>query len=214
VSNNIDMLVNTLLKSNRLYVPTVSKPCYTANVDGSIVYVVFRVDCTSIVSMSGPKKTRLTTSRSVGMKVTTYSVSPSAVRRKTGIEKIHVRPTALNTDRPVPSGQSTVSEPEIIVVRTEKPETAYCHKKVAEIEEWSKAVDEMVAVAVNGNAPTSFECNMCGVEVEEVIRCLDCGPFGYYCTECEKKIHSGGGRLHKAEIWKVGLCHLFLTLPS
>jgi len=152
--------------------------------------------------MSSRKKLKL--SKSVSLKVTTYSVSSTAVKRRSGFERITfqtARPADASSSSTVAATTASVYNLEINLERTGKRETSYRAKKVVEIEEWAKALDEMVIAAVDSNAPTSFLCAECGVEVDNVVRCVDCGPYGYYCTDCEKNVHRG--RLHRPEIWKV-----------
>jgi hypothetical protein len=83
----------------------------------------------------------------------------------------------------------------------------YSEKKKCESKGWCAVMNELLGAAVDANCPSShsseISCSACQCLLDDscIIRCLDCGPFVYYCTVCEPIAHQWC--LHKAHVWEV-----------
>ena len=68
------------------------------------------------------------------------------------------------------------------------------------LDDWNFVRQQMLDARIYSETPASFNCVKCLAELDNPIRCSDCG-IGVYCPDCEKSVHSN--ILHKPEIWKV-----------
>lgn len=79
----------------------------------------------------------------------------------------------------------------------------YQNRKIRAQEKWDNVRQATFAVACSLEAPSDSVgfCSACSTQIEELIRCRDCGAFAVYCRDCERNVHSHV--LHKPEIWNV-----------
>ena len=73
-------------------------------------------------------------------------------------------------------------------------------KRDMQEEQWKTVIDDLIGVKLAIEAPISFQCSVCAIDVDQPIRCVDCKTSVVYCQECEKTLHRD--KLHKPEIWK------------
>lgn len=66
--------------------------------------------------------------------------------------------------------------------------------------QWQEVLKELVHARHCLLVPHTQVCSSCG-ETGARIRCSDCGPHRYFCSECEVVTHEE--LLHKPEIWTV-----------
>ena len=81
----------------------------------------------------------------------------------------------------------------------------YQNRKERAQENWDNVRQAafVVACSMEALAESVAVCSVCRTEIEEVIRCRDCGAYTVYCKACEENVHMHV--LHKPEIWNVGL---------
>jgi len=77
----------------------------------------------------------------------------------------------------------------------------YHTRKQDEAIVWGEIRESLVAAALLRDAPTTYRCCLCDVELHSPIRCTDCSATFVCCEPCEDQHHRG--LLHMPEIWTV-----------
>lgn len=70
------------------------------------------------------------------------------------------------------------------------------------IEAWEAIRNDLLDVRLEELSPATFQCQRCGEEDDQIIRCLDCSAVAYYCHKCSEDIHSTV-LFHVPNIWNV-----------
>ena len=48
--------------------------------------------------------------------------------------------------------------------------------------------------------PPSVKCSMCNSDLQQCVRCMDCGPCFFVCSKCDMNIHNSHP-MHDQEFW-------------
>ena len=48
--------------------------------------------------------------------------------------------------------------------------------------------------------PPSVKCSMCSSDLQQCVRCMDCGPCFFVCSKCDMNIHNSHP-MHDQEFW-------------
>lgn len=86
-----------------------------------------------------------------------------------------------------------------LVASKERKQT-HQEKVKEQANQWQEVLEELVHARHCLLVPQTQVCSRCG-ETGARIRCCDCGPHRYYCSNCEVVTHEE--LLHKPEIWTV-----------
>ena len=70
-------------------------------------------------------------------------------------------------------------------------------------DQWASVRDLLLEVAVeNGGIPPNQVCVLCDYE-PACLRCLECGPYQFFCKPCGINLHKDRNHFHYMEHWVV-----------
>ncbi|KAL3868130.1 hypothetical protein ACJMK2_040966 [Sinanodonta woodiana] len=92
----------------------------------------------------------------------------------------------------------------------EGPLTRYQSKRQKLAEAWSALRANLLDARVEEMSPATHKCSKCCKEEQEIIRCLDCSTFAYYCPMCCNEVHQTV-LFHTPQLWKGRLFVPFVT---
>ena len=105
-------------------------------------------------------------------------------------------PTAHDRETPGIDLDRTNCEP------TSEP-TLYAISRKASVAAWNSLRQPMLEAVTESRAvPEEQECTFC-LEARAKFRCVQCGPYCYYCDQCLAKLHLHSNIFHVPEQWKV-----------
>ncbi|KAL3884204.1 hypothetical protein ACJMK2_030423 [Sinanodonta woodiana] len=90
------------------------------------------------------------------------------------------------------------------------PLTRYQSKRQKLAEAWSALRANLLDARVEEMSPATHKCSKCCKEEQEIIRCLDCSTFAYYCPMCCNEVHQTV-LFHTPQLWKGRLFVPFVT---
>ena len=86
---------------------------------------------------------------------------------------------------------------------TMSSETPHTRRKQKAAEKWEELRSALTRTVIENEClPPGVPCYICGNE-DIAVRCVECGPFNYYCESCAIKLHENCYYHHCPEIWKV-----------
>ena len=86
---------------------------------------------------------------------------------------------------------------------TVNSETPHTRRKQKAAEKWEELRGALTRTVIENEClPPDVPCYICGNE-DIVVRCVECGPFNYYCECCATELHVKCFYHHCPEIWKV-----------
>ena len=86
----------------------------------------------------------------------------------------------------------------------------YERRRIKEADRWKSLQDEVVKTYVERSVmPPNQCCVKCcedgKPEVDAIMRCVHCGPWQFFCTDCAETLHRTRNQFHIVEVWKVGI---------
>ncbi len=76
-------------------------------------------------------------------------------------------------------------------------------KQAASVAVWAAIREGLMDVCTGNNAmPVDQRCTCCSLS-DAVYRCLQCGPYTYYCKDCLNVQHTENCVYHIPELWTV-----------
>ena len=86
----------------------------------------------------------------------------------------------------------------------------YERRRIKEADRWKSLQDEVVKTYLERSVmPPNQCCVKCcedgKPEVDAIMRCVDCGPWQFFCTDCAETLHRTRNQFHIVEVWKVGI---------
>jgi len=81
--------------------------------------------------------------------------------------------------------------------------TCYELESKASVAGWEAIRHKLLNVVTESAAmPIGQSCLTC--KEFAVLKCTQCGPFGFYCMPCFEELHRQANFMHTSEMWEVG----------
>ena len=81
-------------------------------------------------------------------------------------------------------------------------QSQHTKRLVKQSEKWRESIHSALKAVIEGESMQSDEtCSNCGAPAN--VRCRQCGPYAYFCSDCGISFHSRWNYHHYPELWKV-----------
>ena len=102
-------------------------------------------------------------------------------------------------------------ETDPLVMDEEHPEhsvSSYEKRRRREADHWESLQDDLTKTYIEGSAMKPNQCCIKCIEdgrpnMLATMRCSDCGPNQFYCSDCAESLHKTRNFFHIVEVWKV-----------